>query len=67
MPKTDKTDSNQKADRAVTCWITEHEFEEMGRECAEAVRAVPGARMSRSSFLAELFRQYLRTKNKAES
>ena len=67
MPQSDKTD-NQKADRAVTCWMTEHEFEQMGLECAEAVRGVPGARMSRSSFLAELFRQYLRTKkNKAES
>ncbi len=69
MPKTDKTDSPQKADRAVTCWMTEHEFIELGRECEEMIRNVPGARLSRSSFMTELFRRHLmnKTKGKQES
>ena len=66
MPKSDKSESNQKADRAVTCWMTEHEFEQMGRECEEMIRGVPGARLSRSAFLAGLYREHLRNKKAQE-
>ena len=64
MTKTAKIDSpqNQKSDKNVSCWMTEHEFNALGEECEEAVRGVPGARLSRSSFLVELFRQHLRSK-----
>lgn len=69
MMKTGKSDSpqNQKSDKNVSCWMTEHEFSELGRECEEAVRGVPGARLSRSSFLAELFRQHLRVKKSKQT
>ena len=67
MPKTDKTDSPQKSDHAVTCWITEHEFEEMGRECSELVKNLPGARLSRSAFLAGLYREHVKSKAKGKA
>lgn len=63
-----KTIESQKADKNVSCWMTEAEFSALGEECKEAVRGVPGARLSRSAFLVELFRQHLKSKkSKGES
>jgi len=59
-----KTDKHPKEPRNVTVWMTDSEYEELGRECAAAVRGVPGAKLSRSAFLAELFRQHLKSKVK---
>jgi len=59
MPKTD----NQKANRLVSCYMTDAEFEELGRECEELVKDVPGARMTRSAFLIAMYRQHLRDKS----
>lgn len=56
--------NQEKSNKNVSCWLTESEYEALGRECEEVARRVPGARLSRSSFLAELYRAHRAKKSK---
>ena len=49
---------NEKATRLVSCYMSDDEFEALGRECEELIASIPGAKMTRSAFLVQLYRQH---------
>lgn len=51
--------SDQKRDRHVTVWLTEDELRALDQACERVVRQVPGARLSRGAYLAELLKKHL--------
>lgn len=57
-------DRDEKKEKNVPVWLTAAEAEELDRLCREAEAAVPGARMSRSGYLAQVYRDHLKAKGR---
>lgn len=56
---TQKEKSNSKRSVNVPVWLTEEEVQELDREREALIAKVPGARLDRSPFLAQIFREHL--------
>ena len=57
-----RDDHEEKKEVNVSVWLTEKEAQELDQERREAVAAVPGARLSRSALIAQVYRDHLRTR-----